>query len=109
WGGPPAFDERCFEALTRLESMLADRDVQLVLVSFPPSPAWRAEFDPDGEALDHFETRLLAALQQPDTRFLPSGTVAVDPSLYFDAIHFRWQGAQKFSSVIADRLATRPS
>lgn len=106
WNPPPDFDATCFAALQAFERMLVERGVRPVVVTFLPSPAWRAEHDPQGEVFQAFEERLRGALSSPGTRFISGQSLAVDDSYYYDSIHFQWQGAQRFSTALADRLAS---
>ena len=106
WSAAPHFDDRCFAALAEFEQMLAERDVQLVLVSFPSSPDWRSQHDPQGEVTQSFEARLRDSLRD-DSLFTPSGAFTFDRSIYFDYVHLQWQGAQAFSSTIAGWLAAK--
>ena len=105
WSPPPSFDEKCFDAVGDFEAMLAARGVRLVLVSFPSSPDWLDEHDPQGDVTRGFESRLRAALSAEDSLFRPSATFAFESSRYFDSVHLQWEGAQEFSSTVAGWLA----
>ena len=107
WTAPPRFDDKCFDALADFQAMLADRGVRLVLVSFPSSPDWLAEHDPQGDVTREFESRLRAALKSDDSLFRSSAAFAFESSRYFDYVHLQWEGAQKFSSTVAGWLAAK--
>src|SRR5690606_2358744 len=106
WSPAPSLDDACFAALSDFEAMLVERGVRPVVVSFLPSPAWRAEHDPNGDVMREFEERLQAALGDPNTIFISGASLQIEDAQYFDAIHFRWQDAKRFSSALAERLAS---
>ena len=107
WTEVPWLDQRCFAALARFEAMLADRGVRLVLVSFPPSPGWRRQNDPDDALTKTFEARLHETLGEPGTLVAPSDSFVYEDPLYFDYVHLQWPGARAFSLEVADWLASR--
>jgi hypothetical protein len=101
----PTFDDACFEALRGLESKLAAQGVALVIVSFPMSPRWRSRHDPDGSITAEFEKRIQEVLQDESTIVVPSAKFRTDGALYYDDVHFRWQGSRDFSRQLASLLA----
>lgn len=107
WNPAPTFDERCFEALAEFEDMLDDRGVRLVLVSFPTSPEWRAQYDPQGEVTRRFEAQLRHALSDGDSLFAPSEAFSFESAAYFDYVHLQWPAARQFSARVTDWLAER--
>lgn len=106
WNPEPSLDPACFAALRQLEDKLGERGVRLVLVSFPPSPEWHAEHDPTGEVLRDFERQVEQSLTDEGTIFVSSESVVSDGAGYYDAVHFRWPAAQRFSARLADRLVS---
>lgn len=107
WTEIPQLDERCFSALARFEAMLAARGLRLVLVSFPPSPGWRGQNDPEGTLTRGFEARLRATLAEPGSLFLASAPFVFEEPSYFDYVHLQWPAARVFSAAVAERLAAR--
>jgi len=107
WAPPPQFDEACFAALRGFEAMLDARGVRLVLVSFPSSPGWRAQYDPGGEVTEQFEARLRGALSESDSVFVPGKAFSFGPTEYFDYVHLQWPAARDLSARLADILAAR--
>lgn len=107
WSAAPSFDDRCFAALSGFEALLAARGIRLALVSFPSSPAWLAEHDPDGSVTRTFDARLRASLTDERTLFRPAETAAYGDPSYFDYVHLNWPAAQVFSADLARWLADR--
>lgn len=104
WNPAPRFDERCFRALAEFACMLKARGVKLILVSFPSSPTWRFQYDPEGRVARVFEARLRNAVTQNDTAFISSQTFSPDSALYVDAVHLKWPATRLYSAFLADQL-----
>lgn len=107
WTPAPEFDDACFAALHDFEAMLDARGVRLVLVSFPSSPGWLSEHDPEGAVTESFEARLRGALAGDGSIFVPSKAFSVTADDYYDYVHLQWPAARRLSDRLAEMLAAR--
>jgi hypothetical protein len=104
---PFVLDSRCDPWLARLETMAAHRGVRLVVATVPTMPAWAAEFDPGGDAVDRWTRDVAGALRQPGTVFLDGRGLRWPDEHFADPAHLMYPHHRAFSHWIADALAAR--
>lgn len=97
-------DERCLQALSRLEQVVRDHGARLVLVHLPTSETWRAESDPDGTRIAGFKQRVRAALQDPETLVIDGDRHPVPADQFADPMHLLWPAAGRFSRFVGEQL-----
>ncbi|HAV06508.1 hypothetical protein HBN77_05570 [Pseudomonas sp. WS 5018] len=106
YGEPDPLDNSCFAALGRLSERLRQEQRQLLVVSTPLHPQWKARFDADSNFLTRFDTKLSAAIAgHGGAKYWNADQEWVaPPGAFVDAIHLRWSAVQDFSEALADQL-----
>lgn len=107
YGRPEALDSTCFAALKSLASRVQQEGRQLMVVSTPLHPDWKAQYDPDAAFSNDFDAKLLEALKPTHARYWDGDKEwKTDRASFTDAIHLRWSAAQEFSAVLARHLVS---
>ncbi|MBA1239924.1 hypothetical protein G7015_15750 [Pseudomonas kunmingensis] len=103
---PDALDNSCFAALETLSERLQQEQRQLLVVSTPLHPQWKAKVDADGSFLARFDDKLSAAIaDNPQAQYWNADREWVaPPAAFVDAIHLRWSAVQGFSVALAEQL-----
>lgn len=102
-------DERCFDALEDFAQVQHEEGRSLLLVSTPLHPDWKRQYDPAGDLLRRFDSRLTAALSGTSARYWNADRAwSVPKDAFVDAIHMRWPAAQQFSRALASNLDIVP-
>ncbi|EWC40953.1 hypothetical protein GFL09_04620 [Pseudomonas stutzeri] len=106
YGKPDSLDDSCFAALSRLSNRLQQEQRQLLLVSTPLHPQWKAEVDGDGSFLARFDAKLTDAIAgNAGAQYWNADREWVaPPAAFVDAIHLRWSAVQGFSEALAKQL-----
>lgn len=102
WLPKPAFDDRCFAALSELERTVAAHGARLIVATLPLPPEWQALHDPGGQLVPMFEQRVRAALVRPSTVVHSGSQHAAQAFSYADAVHFMWDSAVRYSAQLAE-------
>jgi len=96
-------DPQCFSALHDLAQRVTAGGKRLVVVMEPMSPAWIADYDPDGTGLRQLAGEIRAALAGSSAVLWNPGTDAhLRAEEFIDAIHLRLPAARRFSRAIVD-------
>jgi len=103
---PDALDDSCFVALGELSKRLKNEQRQLLVVSTPLHPQWKAKVDADGSFLASFDARLNAAIAgHAGAQYWNADREWVaPPAAFVDAIHLRWSAVHDFSAALAEQL-----
>ncbi|KJS70435.1 MAG: hypothetical protein JL55_31765, partial [Pseudomonas sp. BICA1-14] len=103
---PDALDDSCFVALGELSKLLKNEQRQLLVVSTPLHPQWKAKIDADGSFLTRFDEKLTAAIAgNGGAQYWNADREWVaPPAAFVDAIHLRWSAVQGFSVALAEQL-----
>ena len=110
YGPPEALDASCFEALKAFATRLRHDARQLIVVSSPLNPAWKARTDVGKKFIDDFNTRLREVVKTANTKapgahyWNADAEWAAARGSFTDAIHLRWSAVQDFSAVLAQHL-----
>ena len=98
-------DPLCFEALRALATDLARRGIDLVVVSTPLHPDWKARYDADGVMRARIDHGIETAIRNSGARYW-NGERAYVPGreAFIDAIHIRWPAAGAFTELLAQDL-----
>lgn len=105
YGAPEPLDRSCFTALGTLAQRLQREGRQLLVVSTPLHPQWKAEHDPDGSFLADFDRRMHATLAPSGAQYwIPDHNWTAPPNAFVDAIHLRWSAVHSFSAALAQQL-----
>jgi len=105
-------DPQCLSALRDLARRVTADGKRLVVVMQPMSPAWIAQYDPDGTGLRRLTDEVRAALAGSSAVLWNPGVDAkLRAGQYIDAIHLRLSAARVFSRAIVDAtdLGQEPS
>ena len=103
---PDPLDDSCFAALGQLSKRLEDEQRQLLVVSTPLHPQWKAKVDGDGSFLARFDAKLNAAIaDNTHAQYWNADREWVaPPAAFVDAIHLRWSAVQGFTVALAEHL-----
>jgi len=103
---PDALDDSCFVALGELSKRLKNEQRQLLVVSTPLHPQWKAKVDADGSFLARFDAKLNAAIAGHDGAqyWNADREWVAPPAAFVDAIHLRWSAVHDFSAALAEQL-----
>ena len=105
YGPPEPLESACFQALRSLATRLQRDGRQLMVVTTPLHPDWKAQVDPDGKFFADFDARMRAALKATNARYWDADKEwKPDRAAFTDAIHLRWSAAQEFSAALARQL-----
>ncbi|MBD3877590.1 MAG: hypothetical protein ACOZF1_08430 [Pseudomonadota bacterium] len=106
YGKPDPLDNSCFAALGKLSDRLQAEQRQLLVVSTPLHPQWKATVDADGSFLTRFDEKLTAAIAgNGGAQYWNADREWVaPPAAFVDAIHLRWSAVQGFSVALAEQL-----
>ena len=106
YGKPDPLDNSCFAALGKLSDRLQAEQRQLLVVSTPLHPQWKATIDADGSFLTRFDEKLTAAIaRNGGAQYWNADREWVaPPAAFVDAIHLRWSAVQGFSVALAEQL-----
>ena len=106
YGKPDALDDSCFVALADLSARLEQDQRELLVVSTPLHPQWKAKVDADGSFLARFDAKLNAAIAGNDAAqyWNADREWVAPPAAFVDAIHLRWSAVQDFSVALAEQL-----
>lgn len=100
---PP--DPVCLSSLRKFARDIKAQGRQLIVVTMPLSPAWKASHDPNGEIMQDLTRQVQMAIAGADAIFWDANhDFPMDPSSFTDAIHIRWSAAKIFSRALV--LAT---
>ena len=102
---PPVFDERCFAALSDLETVVRASGARLVIASLPVMPEWARRYDPDGAIVSEWTTRIEARLAPP-TLFVDGARLSYSDDDFADAVHLTAEAGSRFSRYVASQLAS---
>ena len=98
------WDPACFAALEDLEQFLAERDVRLIVATFPPMPSWAAAHDPDGRGLAAWHRAVREALRAPKTILVDGRQLQFAEDEFADPLHLLWPHPRRFTEHIAKHL-----
>jgi hypothetical protein len=103
---PDPLDDSCFASLGQLSQRLQREQRQLLVVSTPLHPQWKAKVDADGSFLARFDAKLSAAIAgNAGAHYWNADREWVaPPAAFVDAIHLRWSAVQGFSEALAEQL-----
>jgi hypothetical protein len=106
YGKPDPLDNSCFAALGKLSDRLQAEQRQLLVVSTPLHPQWKAKVDADGSFLTRFDEKLTAAIAGNSGALYWNADRewVAPPAAFVDAIHLRWSAVQGFSVALAKQL-----
>ncbi|MCQ4296472.1 hypothetical protein NAU58_12875 [Pseudomonas stutzeri] len=106
YGKPDPLDNSCFAALGKLSKRLQEEQRQLLVVSTPLHPQWKAKVDADGSFLTRFDDKLSAAIAgNASAQYWNADREwRAPPAAFVDAIHLRWSAVQDFSEALAEQL-----
>lgn len=105
WRPAPAFDARCYDALTELEETVTSRGARLVVAPLPIMPEWAAQFDPDGSLITTWMDEIRAALLRPGTIIADGTALRWDDTRFADPVHLLYPHHTPFTEFIADAIA----
>ncbi|MFC7738945.1 hypothetical protein ACFQX4_24840 [Roseomonas sp. GCM10028921] len=105
WRPAPAFDARCYSALTELEATVTSHGARLVVAPLPIMPEWAAQFDPDGSLIKSWTGAIRAALIQPETVIADGTALQWDDTRFADPVHLLYPHHTPFTGFIADAIA----
>ena len=105
YGRPEALDRNCFQALSAMSERLQQEGRQLMVVSTPLHPEWKAKYDPDGTFLADFDRRIADTLSATGGTFWNADKDwRAPPSAFVDAVHMRWSAVKEFSIALAEQM-----
>jgi hypothetical protein len=104
WNPPPTFDERCFEALAKLEATVAARGARLAVATVPVMPRWLAQFDPSSCMISRWIEGIRARLG-PSSVFIDGRAFAWPDEAFADPVHLLWPMGIEYTDFIATALA----
>ena len=106
WNPPPVVDQRCFDALERLESSVAGKNARLVVATVPVMPRWSAEFDPNKHIVAHWTDGVRAKLSSR-TMFVDGRMFLWPDEGFADPVHLLWPKGAEYTEFIAAAIAVR--
>jgi hypothetical protein len=109
YGALAPVDPLCLSSLRRLARHTAAQGRNLIVVTMPISPVWKASYDPSGAVIQDLSRHVQIALAGTGaTLWDANRDFAMNANGFVDAIHLRWSAAKVFTRAMVSATGLGP-